>query len=207
MTLYAASKHFHIHNVPLSTLGDKVRGRRAIKPQVKTLLTPEEEEKLVRWIKIHAQRSMGRTHDDVRDKVKEILALRGASVRREHGRPGKDWVTSFKKRHPGLSLRAPQALGKERALVQEEHVRQWFGAMKDYLDGKDPSLLKSPNRIFNADETGFALAPFSKRVLAPTGMRHVYATTQGVGMCLSCWRVCAISHHLSKKENAYYKLS
>ncbi|GFR89771.1 tigger transposable element-derived protein 6-like protein [Elysia marginata] len=101
MTFYAASKSFRI---PPSTLGDKVRGRRALNPKVKTLLTDEEEEKLVGWIKVHAERSMGRTHDDVWDKVKEILDLRGAVVRRDDGCPGKDWVTSFKKRHPGLSL-------------------------------------------------------------------------------------------------------
>ena len=44
MTLYAASKSLKI---PLSTLGDKVGGRRARKPQVKTLLNDAEEEKLL----------------------------------------------------------------------------------------------------------------------------------------------------------------
>ena len=151
-----------------------MRGRRAVKPQIKTLLTEEEEERLVQWIKLHAQRSMGRTHDGVRDKVKEILELRGAMVRQEDGRPGKDWVTNFKKCHPRLSLRSSQALGKERALVVDQDVRGWFSGMKEYLDTRDLTLLKSPNRIFNADKIGFAFAPVSKRVLAPTGMKHVY---------------------------------
>ncbi|GFR89774.1 tigger transposable element-derived protein 6-like protein [Elysia marginata] len=46
--------------------------------------------------------------------------------------------------------------------------------MKLNLDSRDPTRLKSPDRIFNADETGFAFAPVSKRVIAPTGMKHVY---------------------------------
>ncbi|XP_012937487.1 uncharacterized protein LOC106011650 [Aplysia californica] len=171
MTLYGASKAFKI---PLSTLGDKVRGRRAVNPQVKKLLTEEEEERLVQWIQVHAERSMRRTHDDIRQKVKEILDLRGASVRREDGRPGRDWVTSFKKRHPGLDLRSPQTLCKEQAFIGEQDVRDWFFALKEYLDSRDPALLKSPNRIFNADKTGFAFAHVSKRVLAPVGTKPVH---------------------------------
>ena len=83
-------------------------------------------------------------------------------------------MTNFKKRHPGLCLRSPQVLGKERALAVDQDVRDWFSGMKEYLDSRNSTLLKSPNRIFNADETVFTFVPVSKRVLTPTGMKHVY---------------------------------
>ncbi|GFR90271.1 tigger transposable element-derived protein 6-like protein [Elysia marginata] len=121
------------------------------------------------------KRSLPRTVENLKAKVKEILDLRGASTKSGDGLPGKDWVLSFRKRHPELSLRTPQALGKERALVCYEDVERWFSDMKTYLDGEDPDLLSSADRLFNADETGFSLNPANKRVLAPTGVKHVYA--------------------------------
>lgn len=51
MTIRGAAKRF---NVPYSTLKDRVRGRvrHGTKPGVKTVLSPEEEEELVKCIKV-----------------------------------------------------------------------------------------------------------------------------------------------------------
>ena len=161
--------------IPLSTLGDKVRGRRPIKARSKFLLTEDEEAKLSDWLVIFPERSLGRTVEDLKDKVKEILELRGDEGRRSDGRPGKDWVRSFRKRHPELTIRTPQNLGKERALVTEEDVEAWFTTAKAYLDRQDPDLLKSADRIYNTDETGFGLSPGQKRIIAPMGIKHLYS--------------------------------
>ncbi|GFS17859.1 tigger transposable element-derived protein 6-like protein, partial [Elysia marginata] len=110
--LKEASRSF---NIPYSTLGDKVRGRRPVKAKPKKLLLPEEEKGLVEWVQRHAQRSLPRTVENLKAKVKEVLDLRGASTKSGDGLPGKDWLLSFRERHPELSLRTPQALGKERA--------------------------------------------------------------------------------------------
>ncbi|GFR62014.1 tigger transposable element-derived protein 6-like protein [Elysia marginata] len=170
ISLNEASRSF---GIPLSTLGDKVRGRRPIKARSKFLLTSEEEQRVVDVL--YAQRSLGRTVDDLKLKVKEVLELRGDEGRRGDGLPGKDWVLSFRKRHPELSIRTPQALGKERALITAEDVERWFAGAKAYLDSQDPDLLKSADRLYNADETGFSLSPCAKRIIAPTGIKHQYS--------------------------------
>ena len=70
--LKKASRDF---DIPYSTLGEKIRGRRPVKALPKFLLLPEEEDKLVMWLKVHAERAMTWMVDDLKRKVKEILEL------------------------------------------------------------------------------------------------------------------------------------
>ncbi|GFS27281.1 tigger transposable element-derived protein 6-like protein [Elysia marginata] len=160
-TVATASRVF---GIPYNTLRDKMIGRRPMVAKSKYLLTNEEECQLVDWVQGYAERC---TYDNIKDKVRDILALRGASTRTKDGRPCRDWIQCFMKRHPEVSGRTTQPLGKERARVSSAEVQQWFTDMKKYLDGKDPSLLNSPDRIYNAVETGFALALYAKKVLEP----------------------------------------
>ncbi|KAL8565339.1 hypothetical protein ACOMHN_029034 [Nucella lapillus] len=51
--------------------------------------------------------------------------------------------------------------------------------MKEYVDGIDPTLLSCPERIFNADESGFSICPKTKRVITMMGTKHVYSVTSG----------------------------
>ena len=37
----------------------------------------------------------------------------------------------------------------------------------------------SPNRIFNADESGISVCPKSKKVISLTGSKHVYSLSSG----------------------------
>ncbi|GFS02692.1 tigger transposable element-derived protein 6-like protein [Elysia marginata] len=104
ISLNEASRSF---GIPLSTLGDKVRRRRSIKARSKFLLTNEEEAYLVDWGILYAECLLGRTGDDLKNEVKEILELRGDEGRRGDDLPGKDWVLSLWKRHPELSIRTP----------------------------------------------------------------------------------------------------
>lgn len=166
MSLHGASRTF---NIPFSTLGDKVRGRRPIKRRPRSLLTLEEEEKLVKWIRLYAESSMKRSVDDVKDKAKEILERRGTAARGEDGRPGKFWMIGLRKRHPEISQLTAQSSGLESVgqLNLQEEICQWFADTKGYLDAIDPSLLQSPDRIFNVDQIGFSVCPNSKKILAP----------------------------------------
>ena len=87
------------------------------------------------------------------------------------GKPGKDWWYGFIKRHKNLSVRLPLQLGKERAIITREKVKQWFEA---YIKEQDASLLEEPSRWFNADETGHPLCPKSGRVVTEKGASVVY---------------------------------
>ena len=176
MSLNGASKAF---DIPYATLGDKVRGRRPVKAPPKTVLSSEDEKKLVDWLLELSKRGFGRTREDLKDIVKKILDDRKATTVFTNNRPGKDWMQAFFKRHPEVAERTSQALGKERAVVSKESLQAWFEEMKAYMDNIDPSILTSPERIFNADESGFSVCPKTKKIIGPTGAKHVYAVTSG----------------------------
>ncbi|XP_063887774.1 uncharacterized protein LOC135115197 [Scylla paramamosain] len=176
MPLNAASKTF---GIPYATLGDKVRGRRPMQPAPKTVLSMEEEKKLVDWLIEVSQRGFGRTKDDLKDMVKTILDDREERTVFKNNRPGKDWMRAFFKRHPEIRERIGQPLGRERAIVTKDALGEWFQQMKHYLDTIDPTLLTSPDRIFNADESGFNICPKTKRIISMTGAKHVYSVTSG----------------------------
>ncbi|KAL8563331.1 hypothetical protein ACOMHN_039668 [Nucella lapillus] len=176
MSLNGASKAF---GIPYATLGDKVRGRRPMKAAPKTVLSCEEETKLVKWLIELSRRGFGRTKKDLKDMVKRILDERGAKTVFTDNRPGKDWMLAFFKRHTVVSERMAQPLGRERAVVTRDGLSAWFGDMKEYVDGIDPPLLSSPERIFNADESGFSICPKTKRVITMMGTKHVYSVTSG----------------------------
>lgn len=90
--------------------------------------------------------------------------------------PGKDWWHAFLKRHPQLSLRTPQALQKCRAKAcTPEAMNKWYRDYEQFLI--ENNLLDKPSRIWNCDESGFALSPRSSKVLAPRGTKHVYHST------------------------------
>ncbi|XP_005105750.1 uncharacterized protein LOC101853723 [Aplysia californica] len=178
MSLNGASKTF---NIPYSTLGDKIRGRRPVKAQPKTVLSIEKELKLVAWLQESSKLGFGRTREDLKDAVKKILDAEKRTTIFKDNRPGKDWFQAFFKRHPHLSLseRALQVLGKEQAVVTRDSLNTWFQEMKEYIDQQDASLLTSPDRIFNAGESGFSVCPKTKKVISETGAKHVNALTSG----------------------------
>ena len=157
MSLNGASKAF---GIPYAPLGDKVRSRRPMQPAPKTVLSEDEEKTLVQWLMELSHRGFGRTKDDVKDMVKTIPDARGGKDR------GKDWMQAFFKRYPEVAKRMGQALDRERAVVTKESLAEWFQQMKEYLDAMDPTLLTSPGRIFNDDESGFSVCPKAKKSAA-----------------------------------------
>ncbi|XP_059139407.1 uncharacterized protein LOC131927669 [Physella acuta] len=165
------------YGIPLSTLHDKLRGKRPLVPHKNTLLLPEEEDRLANCLIHLAHRGFGKTHQEIRETAKAIMATRNASSESKFGMPSTQWLYGFLKRHPELTTRTPLPLGKERATVTAAAVERWFVSFKACIDGIDPTLLESPERIFNADETGFCFDAKSRRVVAHKGSKHVYNVT------------------------------
>lgn len=80
------------------------------------------------------------------------------------------------KRHPKLSMRQPGSLPVSRARgCSVEIVDQWFIDFEQFL--RDHNLFNKPDRIWNADESGFPLQHKSGRVLAPRGTKTIYSVT------------------------------
>lgn len=66
--------------------------------------------------------------------------------------------------------------------MSEADIKKWFLEIKNYLTSEN--LLEAihepqPQRVFNADETGFQLCPSTGRVLTAKGDKNVYAVEQG----------------------------
>ena len=101
MSLNGASKSF---SISYATLGDKVRGRRPVQAPSRTVLSSEDENKLVDWLLELSKRGFSRTREDLKDIVKKILHERKATTIFTNNRPGKDWVQGFFKRHPEVAV-------------------------------------------------------------------------------------------------------
>ena len=79
------------------------------------------------------------------------------------------------RRNPELSARKPSLLGKERAVLSSYKLDKWFRELHDYLETEHAtSVLDTPSRIWNADESGFPLGPTSAKTLGPKNQHHRY---------------------------------
>lgn len=153
------------------------------RPGPSTILTEKEEELLEEYCLRMCQIGYGKSKRQILDHVKEILDdpsdIRTKPVPFKNNRPGNKWFQCFLKRHPRCSLRYGEMIGKDRAQVTPKRIDKWFEDYKTYIDQVDQTLLKTPSRIFNADEAGFALQGKSERILAPRGMKNVYQVKNG----------------------------
>ena len=87
----------------------------------KPILTTEEEKQLADWVIQMAKFGCGRTRKERVLVVKKIIDEDGLANPIKNNTPGKEWV-SFLKLHREISLRVPEALGKERACVTKGKI-------------------------------------------------------------------------------------
>ena len=81
----------------------------------------------------------------------------------------------FMERHPNLQIQKMLALLRARGNISYDNLMYWFQELKDYLgEAKQADVLQDPSRIYNSDETGFPLAPKTKKVIASKHDKYVY---------------------------------
>ncbi|XP_062714382.1 uncharacterized protein LOC115257818 [Aedes albopictus] len=86
---------------------------------------------------------------------------------------GLGWFIGFRRRHPNLALRTPEKTSMARSTGFN---RAAVNVFYDNLERIYGSSVYSPDRIWNADETGFSTVPNkSSKVLAVKGRRQVGA--------------------------------
>ena len=140
------------------------------------ILGDKEENELVKWIIEMSAIGYGQCRQQVCLMVKKILDHNKKPNPFPNNLPGKCWWYAFLRRHPELSTRTPQALQMCRAKAcSPEAMDKWYCEFEQFLLIHD--LLDKPSRIWNCDESGFALCPRSSKVLAPRGAKNVYYTT------------------------------
>ncbi|KAJ8043572.1 Jerky protein-like-like [Holothuria leucospilota] len=159
-----------MYGIPRATLFDKVKERTPLTCTLgaPTVLTKEEENQLANWVINMGKIGYGRTRQELTLTVKQILDKTNRRNPFKNNLPGRHWVEGFLQRHQHISKRTKEALGKERACVTSAKLDKWFNEFETYIKDIESQgdIFDNPMRIFNADESGFALAGKSEKVLA-----------------------------------------
>lgn len=174
ISIRRASKLQHI---PESTLRAVLaRGSTSCKQGKPTVLTKEEEDRIVRWI-IHSGK-VGFPVDSLRLKTSVGHYLNNTRKSNNPFRdkaPGKKWLKHFLGRHPNISQRIPSALSKQRTCVTENKIREWFREIDNFINQEGlQDVWQNQQRIFNMDESSIRLVPTKEKVLAETGQKYVH---------------------------------
>lgn len=136
--------------IPYGTLQDKVHvlGRRKVLAEDWTILTKEEEEEIVAWVKRMSGLGLGRTQSELMVTIKNMLDFWGRVTTWINNMPSEKWFRPFKRHHPDIVFRKPQKLGNLWAFLTIELVEEWhkqllsLSAIKDidatlFLEGNN----------------------------------------------------------------------
>jgi transposase-like protein len=118
----------------------------------KTVFSPNEERELVSHILKLEVRCYGITTREIRSLAYQLAIRNGKThcFNSEKQLAGWDWLHGFRKRHPELALRSPEATSAARLQgFNKVAVDHFFEVLSRELEGGK----FSPSRIFNVDET------------------------------------------------------
>ncbi|CEL00931.1 hypothetical protein ASPCAL00523 [Aspergillus calidoustus] len=149
----SARRAAEVFNVPRSTLRDRLKGH-GFQPELRNhsfRLSENQEEALVKWI-------IDRDTRGVAPKVSHVQQMAYLVLQEGSSTPpkplGKNWVTSFIKRHESIKSRFARKYNCQRALCEDPRaMREWFDNLKALREENGIQL----EDIYNFDETGFAM--------------------------------------------------
>ena len=193
------------YGIPKSTLALYISGKLQIgvRSGPASILSPEEEQRIVDYAVHMGQIGYERTREQIFDIVAKIVTKDGRPNPFVDGKPGRKWWASFKKRHPEISLHTPERLQLARAkCCIPEVLGAWYEEFGEFL--KTYSLMNEADRIWNGDEAGFSLCATSGKVISICSSvqeclcyycRHQRANHHP--LCHRCSRSSASNAHLS----------
>ena len=155
-----------------------------------TDLPDDIERQLVSYILKMDARCFGVTRSNVRELAYEIATINGIKHRfnTEKRMTGKEWEQGFRKRHPEISLRVPEATSLNRIKsFNKSAVDRFYDLLKEIDDANQ----RTPDRIFNMDETGFSIVHTPSKVFAKKGRHQVRAATSAERGRNTTWVSCA----------------
>lgn len=164
MSQRQASAHFKICR---STIKNKLKCKFQNKPGHPNIFNVEEELSFASHIDKLCEYGFPVDDLDLRFVVKTYLTRQGKSIEMfRNNLPGRDWVKSFLKRHPQLTVRFAANIKRVRASINEQIV-------SEYIDNID-KLLKDvpPENIYNFDETNMTDDPGRKKVICRRGSKY-----------------------------------
>lgn len=139
-----------IYNVPRTTLRDRMRGRTTKRDvrNARHILTPTEEETIVRYVLDLDSRGFPPRISGVEDMANLLLATRGAKP------VGKQWTYRFVQRRPELKTRFSRAYDFQRALCEDPTIIDaWFRLVANMR----AKYGITDCDFYNFDETGFMM--------------------------------------------------
>jgi len=165
-----------LYNVPVETLRRRVTGTvdLSCKPGPSTVLTPDEEQCLVEYAIEMADRGFGLQSEDLMRLAYVIVSRSGRPHPFHNGMAGRGWMEGFRKRHPKITLRIPQALSYCRAAMANKSVVEDFFAKLGAPYGR-LNLIAKPMQVFNIDEMGISIIHKPGKVICDLGRKRVFA--------------------------------
>lgn len=175
MTTYAAAKSYKI---PKTTLTNRLKDLHCKKHGAEKILSDDVESQLAEWIVLCARAGYPKSKCQILYAAAEIAKLKSKHFLNET--PTAGWFTSFSKRHPEVSKRAPEALGKASAAITVEGLQSFFSLVEEQLkEAGHSDLLEKPQNWWNIDETGFEMNPTPRAVYAEKGAKTVHIIERG----------------------------
>ena len=135
----------------------------------------ELEQKLYSWLKKMAHTGYVQSKSDLFDRIQAIVKQLKWETKFPDGCLGEQWYRLFLKCFPDLKLQQAQLLSHQCMGILRHALNMWYCELFKYLEETgNLSLLDKPLHIFNADETGFPMAPQPTKVLVGKWDLHVY---------------------------------
>ena len=132
-----------------------------------TVFSTEEETELANYLSEMAKRGMELRPGDFLDLIEDIVKKEKRQTPFTDGRPSYEWYKNFMERNKDIiGLRKEVLLEASRSRLTSERIDKWYSGFRDFLAAKD--LLNKPERIWNADETGFQMGSKAGTVIGPS---------------------------------------
>ena len=173
-SIYQAARD---HNVPRTTLWDRISGRVEHKtnPGPRRYLNETEEKEFADFLIQISTIGYGKSRRDVMN-IAEAVAKQKGLLRKSKITQG--WWREFLKRQDDLSLRRGDNTANVRMdAVNEDTITHYFDLLKKTLE--ENGLINSPERIYNVDETGVPLDPKAPNVVTRKGTKKVRYRSTG----------------------------
>lgn len=152
-----------IYNVTKSTLAVYVKKQResgqnnfsyTASNAVKQVFSKQEEMELEKYLKKAAKMQYGLTKKEVLFLAYSYANKNNKNIPekwQESKAAGREWLRSFLKRHPSLSLRKPESTSLARSTsFNRNNVAEFFTNLRTLLE----KYKFGPSQIYNIDETG-----------------------------------------------------
>lgn len=178
------------YGIPVSTLRDRIKNGNVAGPRLgrKSTFSAQQEKEIADHIKNLARAFYGISSLELRRLVYEFAEKNNIqnNFNKASRLAGPDWLESFLKRNPSISLRKPEATSLNRiAGFNKNEVEMFFNNLISVM----AKYKFEAGRIFNVDETGISTVQKPGKILAPKGVKQLGSVTsweRGKNITVTC---------------------